>query len=96
MDHRIPRQVTAILGLLWIAGCAMLSGIPGLDSSDGRVYAKRCGGCHGTPEPRLRTLAEWHGALTKMDRLFQEKGLPPLSDAERESINRYLRLYAKQ
>jgi len=93
--RRSLRPATTFLGLWWIASCALLTGIPALDTPDGRVYAKRCGGCHGIPDPRLRTKAEWHEVLPKMDGLILEKGLPPLTNPEREAITRYLSLHAK-
>jgi len=81
----------------------MLTGIPDLDTPDGRVYARRCGGCHGTPhirghgvpDPRFRTMAEWEQILPKMDRLIRERALPPLTESERDAIVRYLGHHAK-
>jgi hypothetical protein len=97
------RSVVVILGMLWIGGCAMLTGIPDLDTPDGRVYAQRCGACHGTPherghgvpDPRLRTMAEWQTILPKMEQLIRERGLPLLGESEREAITRYLVRHAK-
>jgi hypothetical protein len=89
----------SLLVLICVAGCAMLAGIPDLDTLDGRVYAQSCGGCHirghGVPDPWFRTMAEWQEVLPKMNRLIREKGLPPLTQSERESIVRYLSLHAK-
>jgi mono/diheme cytochrome c family protein len=81
----------------------MLTGIPDLDTPDGQVYARRCGGCHGTPhvgghgvpDPRFRTMAEWDEILPKMERLIHERGLRSLTGSEREAIIRYLRQHAK-
>ncbi len=80
-----------------------VSGIPDLDTPDGRVFAQRCGGCHGVSykgghgvlDPRFRTMAEWQEVLPKMDLLISESGLPPLTESERETIIRYLRHHAK-
>lgn len=47
------------------------------------------------PDPRFRTMVEWQEVLPRMERLMQEKGLPPLTDLERETINRYLNRHAK-
>jgi mono/diheme cytochrome c family protein len=95
--------MTAILGVLGMAGCAMLTEIPDLDTPDGRVYAQRCGACHGTshlrghgvPDPRFRTMAEWENILPRMEQLIRERGLAPLGDLEREAIIRYLSQHAK-
>jgi mono/diheme cytochrome c family protein len=93
-----------LLALMWVAGCGgVFTGIPDLDSPDGRVFAQRCGGCHGTsyggghgvPDPRFRTMTEWQEVLPKMDRLIRERGLPPLTEPEREAIIRYLSHHAK-
>jgi mono/diheme cytochrome c family protein len=79
-------------------GGGVFTGIPDLDTPDGRVFAQRCGGCHGetyrgghaVPDPRFRTMAEWQEILPKMDRLIRERGFPPLTEPEREAIIRYL------
>ena len=90
------------MGLLAVMGavaCVGLTGIPDLDTPDGRVYAHRCGGCHarghGVPDPRFRTMAEWQEVLPKMDGLIRERALPPLTEMERQSIIRYLSSHAK-
>lgn len=94
---------TALLTVLYVTGCAMLTGIPDLDTTDGRVYAQRCGACHGryhvgshgVPDPRFRTIAEWEHILPKMEQLIRERGLAPLGESEREAIIRYLGQHAK-
>ena len=105
--QRIRSFVTGLLALMWVVGCGGgFTGIPDLDSPDGRVFAQRCGACHGkpfgdhgithgVPDPRFRTLAEWQEELTKMDRLMREKGLTPMTEPEREAIIRYLGRHAK-
>ena len=98
------RSVAGLLVLVLVIGCGgVFTGIPDLDSPDGRVFAQRCGGCHGAsyrgghgvPDPRFRTMAEWHEVLPRMDRLIRERGLPPLTEPEREAIFRYLNHHAK-
>lgn len=93
--------------LLWGAGCGgVFTEIPELDSPDGKVFAQRCAACHrqpfgdhgvthGVPDPRFRTMEEWQKELSRMESLMSEKGLPPLTDSEREAINRYLNRHAK-
>jgi mono/diheme cytochrome c family protein len=64
-SRHLLESVMAVLALLWVDGCAMLTGIPDLDTPHGRVYAQGCGACHGTshprghgvPDPRFRTMA---------------------------------------
>jgi hypothetical protein len=101
------RCVMVLLALLWTAGCGgVFTSIPGLNTPDGQVFAQRCGACHGksfgthgvthgVPDPRFRTMAEWQKELSRMEGLMREKGLPPLTDLERETINRYLSRHAK-
>ena len=88
-----------LLAVMGMVACVGLTGIPDLDTPDGRVYAQRCGGCHarghGVPDPRFRTMEEWLEVLPKMDRLIREQALPPLTELERESIIRYLSSHAK-
>lgn len=101
------RMVTGLLVLTGLAGCGgVFTAIPGLDTPDGRVFAQRCGACHlrpfgdhgvthGVPDPRFRTMVEWQKELSRMEVLMREKGLTPLTDLERQAINRYLNRYAK-
>jgi hypothetical protein len=105
--HRTGRSITGLLVLMWVVGCGgVFTGIPDLDTPDGRVFAQRCGGCHGkpfgdhgvthgVPDPRFRTMAEWQEVLPKMDRLIHESGLPSMTEPEREAIIRYLSHHAK-
>ena len=78
-----------------MAGCTALSGIPDLDSADGRIYRQHYSGCHGVPDPRFRSFEEWQRVLPDMERRISEKGLPAISIQEREAILKYLRTYAK-
>lgn len=90
------------------AGCGGgWTGIPGLETPEGRIYAQRCSACHlqpfgdhgvthGVPDPRFRTLDEWKKEVPRMEGLMREKGLSPLTDQEREAIFRYLARHAKQ
>lgn len=101
--QRTRRTVTGLLALMWVVGWGgVFTGIPDLDTPDGRVFAQRCGGCHGqsfrdhgVPDPRFRTMAEWQEVLPTMNRLIRERGLPPLTESEREAIIRYLSHHAK-
>jgi hypothetical protein len=102
--QRTGISVIGLLALMLLVRCGgVFTGIPDLDSPDGQVFALRCGGCHGTayrgghgvPDPRFRTMTEWQEVLPKMDRLIRERGLPPLTEPEREAIIRYLGHHAK-
>jgi mono/diheme cytochrome c family protein len=100
-------SVVQLLALLWLGGCGgVFTEIPELNTADGRVFAQRCGACHGkpfgdhgithgVPDPRFRTMEEWQKELSRMEGLMREKGLPPLTEPEREAIVRYLSRHAK-
>jgi mono/diheme cytochrome c family protein len=99
--------VLQLLAMLWFGGCGgVLTEIPDLNTPDGRVFAERCGACHGkpfgghgithgVPDPRFRTVLEWQEELVRMEALMREKGMPPLTEVERETISRYLNGHAK-
>ena len=101
--QRMKESVIALAVFLLAAACAMLAGIPDLDTTDGQVYARRCSACHGVahvgghgvPDPRFRTVEEWLEVLPKMERLMRERGQPPLTKPERDAIVRYLSRHAK-
>ena len=108
--HAALRSCRSFLGLsllLWMTGCGgVFTSIPGLNTPDGQVFAQRCGACHGkpfgthgvthgVPDPRFRTMAEWQKELSRMEDLMHETGLQPLTESEREAINRYLSRHAK-
>lgn len=107
-SSRWRRCVIGLSALLWIGGCGgVFTGIPDLNTTDGRVFAQRCAACHlqpfgdhgvthGVPDPRFRTMAEWEKEVSRMEGLMREKGLPSLTELEREAIFRYLRLHAKR
>lgn len=102
------RSTVMMAAVLWGAGCAgVFTEIPDLDSPDGRIFAQRCSACHGkpfgshgvthgVPDPRFRTLEEWQKEVARMEGLMREKGLPPLTDSDREAIMRYLSRHAKR
>lgn len=104
---RLCAYALGVTAWLSIGGCGgVFTGIPELDTSDGQVFAQRCSACHGkpfgshgvthgVPDPRFRTLAEWQDLLPRMEQLMREKGLAPLTDSEREAINRYVSRHAK-
>ena len=101
--QRARKPVTELLALMWMVGCGeVFTGIPDLDAPDGRMFEQHYGDCHGAsyrgghgvPDPRFRTMAEWQALLPIMDSLIREKGLPPLTEPERETIIRYLNRHA--
>ncbi len=82
--------------LLIGAGCmALLSGcagahLPDAASSDGQLYAARCGACHSPAHPKRHKAASWPRMVELMEMRMAERGHPPLTDRERETILGYL------
>ena len=72
MRPAIARAVIGFLALSAIAsGCARgarVSGGPSSASSaaPGSLLARRCSGCHATPDPASMTHQAWAGALERM------------------------------
>ncbi|MCP9456691.1 MAG: hypothetical protein NNA18_11370 [Nitrospira sp.] len=105
---RVVCVLAGVAALVGLSGCGgAWTGIPGLDTPDGRIFAQRCSACHlqpfgdhgvthGVPDPRFRTLEEWKKEVARMEGLMREKGLSPLTDQDREAIFRYLALHAKR
>jgi mono/diheme cytochrome c family protein len=87
--------------LLATAGCAIQTGdsnatpIPDAESPAARLYAGRCGGCHAVPHPARLTYPGWVQLLPLMERRMAERGMPPLSEAERNQILAYLKAHAR-
>ena len=95
MRTEILYAASVVIATLVFGACASLTGIPNRDSPDGRVYVSRCQSCHGLPDPRLRTVADWNRVLPDMERRIHERGLVPITAFEREAIMRYLNQYAR-
>jgi Dihaem cytochrome c len=87
--------------LLATAGCATKPGNPGTTpipdagSPDARVYRARCGSCHALPHPARLTYPGWVQLLPLMERRMAERGMAPLSEAERNQILAYLKAHAR-
>ena len=99
--------VVQLPAMRWFGGGGgVLSEIPDLNTPDGRVFAERCGACHGkpfgghgvthgVPDPRFRTVLEWQEELPKTEALIRDKGIQRLTEGAREAITRYLTRHAK-
>lgn len=104
---RLPLWAVVLMAVVGLGGCgAVLTEIPELDTAEGRVFAQRCGACHGkpfgghgithgVPDPRFRTMVQWQEEVARMEGLMREKGMQPLTDPKREAITRYLNRHAK-
>lgn len=100
MSIRVLRISVTYL-LLVTAGCATHSGdpdaarIPDAGSSAAQVYAARCSSCHVLPHPARLTYAGWVQLLPLMERRMAERGMAPMSDADRNEILAYLKAHAR-
>jgi hypothetical protein len=54
----------------------------------------RCGSCHATPSPKIRTAPEWKNAFSRMEKHMKEAGLIPLSEEDRALILAFLQKHA--
>ena len=54
----------------------------------------RCGTCHATPSPKLRTSPGWKNVFPRMKKHMKEAGLIPLSDKDQARILEFLQSHA--
>ena len=91
------------LGCLLVAtaGCTLTAGkpavtpIPDPGSAGARAFSARCGSCHALPHPERLSYPGWLRLLPLMERRIAERGLPPLSAADRSEILAYLKAHAR-
>lgn len=78
------------------SGCATQPmQIPDMGSPEAKLFASRCGTCHALPHPERNTATEWTGILTLMEERMKERGAPPLSEQELETLTKYLQTHAR-
>jgi hypothetical protein len=94
-------RISLVYLLLASTGCAMQASklratpIPDAGSPAARLYAERCGACHVVPHPARLTYPGWVRLLPLMEHRMAERGMPPLSEVERNEILAYLKAYAR-
>jgi hypothetical protein len=54
----------------------------------------RCGTCHVTPSPKIRTAPEWKNVFSRMGKHMKEAGLIPLSEEDQALILAFLQKHA--
>jgi hypothetical protein len=54
----------------------------------------RCGSCHATPSPKIRTAPEWTNVFSRMGKHMKEAGLIPLSKEDQALILTFLQEHA--
>jgi hypothetical protein len=69
--------------------------IPDAQSPAARLYAARCSSCHVLPHPARLSYAGWVQLLPLMERHMVERGMAPMSQADRNQILGYLKAHAR-
>jgi cytochrome c2 len=69
--------------------------LPDADSAGARLLATRCGQCHGVPAPTTHTAQMWSGVVHRMQNRMAQKGKPPLTPDEVNTLIAYLNTHAR-
>jgi hypothetical protein len=88
----LPRSVLTLL-LVLAAGCGGAA-LPEPDAPGARVLRERCGGCHRVYAPGTMTVEMWKVQVARMQALFAQKGIPPLTPDEERVLMGYLAAHA--
>ena len=81
-------RTSVLLALGFVTSCD--SSLPDAESPAARLYVRECGLCHVAYPPRLLRPAMWEMQMGRMDLLRRQRGLPPLSAADSNTILEYL------
>jgi hypothetical protein len=79
--------------LLLAIGCS--KPLPGEGTPEAQLYRERCGNCHSPIEPASMPYATWEMILPRMQQRIGGSGQPPLTPADRRTIEAYLKKYAR-
>lgn len=80
--------------VLPVAGCS--HPLPQPHSAAAQLYAQRCGGCHYAYAPHSLTAAMWEVQVKMMEVRMRKRGLPTMTDEERQTILKYLKRNAER
>ena len=69
---------------------------PDQQSEEFKQFAKQCSVCHRPPMPDIHPAALWMTTVHRMQRNREKRGLPLMSDMQREQVLAYLQRHAKQ
>ncbi len=91
---------TLLSASLLLMGCALETEnshayLPDAQTEAAGVYIKQCGACHSVPHPKRLSATAWKNILVVMDKRRQERKYPPLTEAQRKKIMRYLDAHAR-
>jgi hypothetical protein len=81
-----------VLLLMSALGCH--SSLPEPESSAAQLYQQRCSGCHRLYAPGIMSADMWTFMVTRMEREFQRRGIPPLRSDEKQIILDYLQKHS--
>jgi hypothetical protein len=84
--------LTSLAVLLLAVGCGAT--LPDPDAPGARVMRARCGGCHRLYAPSTMTAEMWKVQVARMQALFAQRGIPPLTAEEARALVEYLTTHA--
>ena len=69
--------------------------LPDAASPAAQLTAKRCGGCHGAPNPNLHFANEWPNVVFRMQKHMLKKGHLAFTPDEHLAVLEYLQKHAR-
>ena len=69
--------------------------LPDAASPAAQLLEKRCGRCHGAPNPALHPANEWPNVVFRMQKHIAQKGQPALTPDEKLAVLEYLQKHAQ-
>lgn len=86
-------RVSVLIGaLILAAGCT--PDLPDPASPGAKLYAERCGTCHGLYAPGALTAAMWEVQVQRMQGEMLRRRLDPLDATDQATVLAYLRAHA--
>ena len=75
-----------------VAACNVA--LPESDSPEAKLYQRKCSGCHRIYAPGVLTAEMWSFMVARMEKEFHRRGIPPLTEKEKQAILGYLQLHS--
>ena len=86
------RGALLLAAVVCLAGCS--AKLPEPDSEGARLYAARCNSCHRVYAPGSLKFEMWKFQVERMQGEIVRRGLPPLTERERNVLLDYLRRHS--
>lgn len=83
-----------LVALLFMSALGCHSSLPEPESSAAQLYRQRCSGCHRLYAPGIMSADMWTFMVSRMEREFQRRGIPPLRSDEKQIILEYLQKHS--